>query len=56
MIKDINKIYLTASGGPLLNVSREKKKNINIKDVLNHPTWKMGKKIGRFINYDEQSI
>ena len=45
MIKDINKIYLTASGGPLLNVSREKIKNINIKDVLNHPTWKMGKKI-----------
>ena len=44
-IEDINKIYLTASGGPLLNVSREKISNINIKDVLNHPTWKMGKKI-----------
>ena len=37
-IKDINKIYLTASGGPLLNFSSEKIKNI--KDVLNHPTWK----------------
>ena len=44
-IKDINKIYLTASGGPLLNFSSEKIKNINIKDVLNHPTWKMGRKI-----------
>ena len=44
-IHDINKIYLTASGGPLLNISREKINNIKIKDVLNHPTWKMGKKI-----------
>ena len=43
--KKINKIYLTASGGPLLNFSKKKIKNINIKDVLNHPNWSMGKKI-----------
>ena len=43
--ENINKIYLTASGGPLLNTPKFKMKNINIKDVLNHPNWKMGKKI-----------
>tara|TARA_B100000989_G_scaffold294952_1_gene274997 strand:+ start:1906 stop:3069 length:1164 start_codon:yes stop_codon:yes gene_type:complete len=42
---NINKIFLTASGGPLLNVSKKKMKNIKIKDVLKHPNWKMGKKI-----------
>jgi len=43
--ENINKIYLTASGGPLLNTSNSKIKNINIKEVLKHPNWKMGKKI-----------
>ena len=38
----INKIIITASGGPFLKKS---KKNIKIKDALNHPNWKMGKKI-----------
>ena len=42
---NINKIILTASGGPLLNMSKKKIKNIKIKDVLNHPNWKMGSKI-----------
>ena len=42
---NINKIFLTASGGPLLNASKKKMKNIKIKDVLKHPNWKMGKKI-----------
>ena len=42
---NINKIFLTASGGPLLNFSKSKIKNIKIKDVLKHPNWKMGKKI-----------
>ncbi|MCM8818011.1 MAG: 1-deoxy-D-xylulose-5-phosphate reductoisomerase [Candidatus Omnitrophica bacterium] len=40
--KDAKKIYLTASGGPLY---RKRKKNVNIKEALNHPVWKMGKKI-----------
>ena len=43
--ENINKIYLTASGGPLLNTSNSKIKNINIKEVHKHPNWKMGKKI-----------
>ena len=44
-IDEISKIYLTASGGPLLNTSKIKIKNIKIKDVLKHPNWRMGKKI-----------
>ena len=44
-ISNIKRIYLTASGGPLLHASKEKMKKIEFKDVLNHPNWKMGKKI-----------
>ena len=44
-ISKVNKIYLTASGGPLLNKSLSKINKIKIKDVLRHPNWKMGKKI-----------
>ncbi|RKY33015.1 MAG: 1-deoxy-D-xylulose-5-phosphate reductoisomerase [Candidatus Omnitrophota bacterium] len=38
-------IYLTASGGPLRGAPEKKLKNISINRVLNHPRWKMGKKI-----------
>ncbi len=41
----IDKIFLTASGGPFLYLPYSKFKNIKIKDALNHPNWKMGKKI-----------
>ena len=44
-IDNLEKIYLTASGGPLLNVSREKFKNLKISKIINHPNWKMGEKI-----------
>ena len=40
---EIEKIILTASGGPFLN--RNIKRNVNLKDAINHPNWKMGKKI-----------
>ena len=43
--KDINKIYITASGGPFLNYKLNQLKKINPKDALKHPKWKMGKKI-----------
>ena len=43
--KLIEKIYLTASGGPFLDKSIKKLKKVNIKQVTNHPNWKMGKKI-----------
>ena len=41
----IEKIYLTASGGPFYNLSLSNFKNINVKKALNHPNWRMGKKI-----------
>ena len=41
----IEKIYLTASGGPFLEKSLKKLNKVNIKQVINHPNWKMGKKI-----------
>jgi len=41
----ISKIYLTASGGPFLNTPKNKIKKTNIKNVINHPNWTMGKKI-----------
>jgi len=44
-ISNVNKIYLTASGGPLINTPRNKFKDIKISEAINHPNWKMGKKI-----------
>ena len=49
-LRDINKeliekIYLTASGGPFLNKPLNKLKNVNYKQAVKHPNWKMGKKI-----------
>ena len=38
----IDKIYLTASGGPFLYTNIKKFKNIKPADALKHPTWKMG--------------
>jgi len=43
--RELKKIYLTASGGPLNNVAKQRFKNISVKDVLSHPRWKMGKKV-----------
>ncbi len=44
-ISNIKKIYLTASGGPLLKKKLKKNQKINPKLALRHPNWKMGKKI-----------
>ncbi|MBD1108984.1 1-deoxy-D-xylulose-5-phosphate reductoisomerase [Pelagibacterales bacterium SAG-MED50] len=44
-ISNIQKIYLTASGGPLNNFPKNKFKSIKISEAINHPNWKMGKKI-----------
>ncbi len=41
----INKIILTASGGPFLNKSIDDLQNVTIQEALNHPNWKMGNKI-----------
>ncbi len=44
-ISSIEKIYITASGGPFLNYTKKKIININPSLAIKHPTWKMGKKI-----------
>ena len=42
---DIEEIYLTASGGPFFKLPLNKFKKIKPSEALNHPNWKMGKKI-----------
>ena len=44
-IKEIKKVYITASGGPFLNYTLKELKKVKPKEALNHPKWKMGKKI-----------
>ena len=41
----IEKIYITASGGPFFKTPLNKFKKIKINQALNHPNWKMGNKI-----------
>ncbi len=43
--EDIDKIFLTASGGPFLNLPEKEFNKIKPEDALNHPNWNMGKKI-----------
>jgi len=42
---DIEKIYLTASGGPFIDLPKNQFKKIKLRDALKHPNWRMGKKI-----------
>ena len=41
----VKKVYITASGGPFLNLKLKNFKKIDPQDALKHPKWKMGKKI-----------
>ena len=41
----IEKILLTASGGPFRGKKREELKDVNLEQVLNHPNWVMGPKV-----------
>ena len=43
--KDINKIILTASGGPFRGKTLEDLKDVTVKEALKHPKWNMGQKI-----------
>lgn len=43
--KTIEKILITASGGPFRGRTREQMKNAGISDALKHPNWSMGRKI-----------
>ncbi len=42
---DLNKIIITASGGPFLNKTKEEIFKATCADALKHPRWNMGKKI-----------
>ena len=44
-IENLEKIYITASGGPFLNTSLSKLNKVTVKEATKHPNWKMGKKI-----------
>ena len=43
--EDLNRIILTASGGPFRNLSLEKMAHVNAAQALKHPNWEMGPKI-----------
>ena len=42
---EVRRLILTASGGPFFRKTREELKTVTLSQALNHPTWKMGKKI-----------
>lgn len=44
-IIDIKKIFITASGGPFINLKINDLSKVTVKEALKHPNWKMGKKI-----------
>ena len=44
-INSVEKLYLTASGGPLYKKNIKRFQKVSVHQALNHPNWKMGKKI-----------
>ncbi len=44
-ISQVDKLIITASGGPFLNKSLEDIKNATVEETLKHPRWNMGRKI-----------
>jgi 1-deoxy-D-xylulose-5-phosphate reductoisomerase len=44
-LKEVEKIILTASGGPFLNKEKSFFDTATVEEALNHPNWKMGNKI-----------
>lgn len=44
-LDQIEKVYLTASGGPFLNFKKKELEKIKPEQALKHPKWNMGKKI-----------
>ena len=43
--QDVRKVVLTASGGPFRTATAEQVRHASLDDVLNHPTWRMGRKV-----------
>src|SRR6202051_4507342 len=44
-VNEVARIWLTASGGPFLHTPKSEFGSITVQQALNHPTWKMGKRI-----------
>jgi len=44
-VEDIRRLILTASGGPLWNLTKEQLRGVTVEQALKHPNWKMGDKI-----------
>jgi 1-deoxy-D-xylulose-5-phosphate reductoisomerase len=44
-VEDILRLILTASGGPLWNMTKEQLRHVTVEQALKHPNWKMGDKI-----------
>src|SRR5438046_9170697 len=44
-IEEVERVWLTASGGPFLHTPNSQFACITVKQALNHPSWKMGKRI-----------
>jgi 1-deoxy-D-xylulose-5-phosphate reductoisomerase len=44
-IDEVERVWLTASGGPFLNTPAADFASITVEQALNHPTWKMGRRI-----------
>lgn len=43
--KEIDKLLITASGGPFRGRAKEQLQNVTVADALKHPNWAMGRKI-----------
>jgi 1-deoxy-D-xylulose-5-phosphate reductoisomerase len=43
--EDVAKLILTASGGPFRKTPKERLQTVTVAEALNHPTWKMGRRI-----------
>lgn len=44
-INQVNKVILTASGGPFFNKTKSELQNVTLEQALNHPNWSMGNKV-----------
>ncbi len=44
-MNEVERVWLTASGGPFLNTPQSEFERITVEQALNHPTWKMGRRI-----------
>ena len=44
-MEEVERIWLTASGGPFLHTPKSQFSAITVEQALNHPTWKMGRRI-----------